>query len=115
ATTPPATTPPASGSCQVSYTANQWTGGFTADVRATNNGSALNGWTLTFTVGSNVRLSNGWSGEWSQSGTQITVRNASWNASLPSGGTVSVGFQGTYSGTLAAPSGYTLNGNACTS
>ncbi|MFC6023086.1 glycoside hydrolase family 6 protein [Plantactinospora solaniradicis] len=114
-TTPPPTTPPASGSCQISYTANQWTGGFTAEIRVANNGAAVNGWTLVFTVGSNVRLSSGWSGTWSQSGTQITVRNAAWNGSLPTGGTTSIGFQGTYSGTLAAPSGYTLNGSACTS
>ncbi|MFY1671854.1 glycoside hydrolase family 6 protein [Plantactinospora sp. WMMB334] len=113
-TTPPPTTPPAGGSCRVSYSANSWSGGFTADIRVTNNGPAINGWTLTFTVGSNVRLSNGWSGVWSQSGTQITVGNAAWNGSLPTGGTASVGFQGTYSGTLSAPTGYTLNGNACT-
>ncbi|MBE1488807.1 glycoside hydrolase family 6 protein [Plantactinospora soyae] len=113
--TPPPTTPPASGSCQVSYTANQWSGGFTAEIRVTNNSTALTGWTLTFTVGSNVRLSSGWSGTWSQSGTQLTVRNAAWNGSLPAGGTTSVGFQGTYSGTLAPPSGYALNGSACTS
>jgi endoglucanase len=81
----------------------------------TNNSTAINGWTFTFTVGSNVRLSSGWSGTWSQSGSQLTVRNAAWNGSLPAGGTTSVGFQGTHSGTLAAPSGYALNGSACTS
>lgn len=114
-TTAVPTTPPASGDCQVSYTANQWTGGFTADIRVTNTGAAVNGWTLTFTVGSNVRLGNGWSGVWSQSGTQITVGNAAWNGSLPTGGSTSIGFQGSYTGTLSAPSGFTLNGRACTS
>lgn len=114
-TTAPPTTPPVSGSCGVTYTANSWTGGFTADVRVTNNGAAVNGWTLTFTVGSTVRISNGWNGVWSQSGTQITVGNAVWNASLPSGGSTSVGFQGSYSGTLTTPSDFTLNGNICTS
>ncbi|MEO3747793.1 glycoside hydrolase family 6 protein [Plantactinospora sp. B5E13] len=115
ATTPPATTPPATGACRVSYSTNQWSGGFTAEIRITNNGAALNGWTLTFTVGSGVRLANGWSGVWSQSGTQITVGNAAWNGSLASGGTVSVGYQGSYTGTLPAPSNFTLNGSACTS
>ncbi|MEQ4301844.1 glycoside hydrolase family 6 protein [Plantactinospora sp. B6F1] len=114
-TTAPPTTPPAGTSCQVTWTANAWTGGFTAEIRVTNNGPAINGWTLTFTVGSNVRYSNGWNGAWSQSGTQISVGNAAWNGSLPTGGTTSVGFQGTYSGTLGTPTGYTLNGNACTS
>ncbi|MFY1693563.1 glycoside hydrolase family 6 protein [Plantactinospora sp. WMMB782] len=114
-TTPPATTPPAGAGCRVTWTANSWTGGFTAEIRITNDGPAINGWTLGFTVGSNVRYSNGWNGTWSQSGNQISVGNVAWNGSLPSGGTTSVGFQGTYSGTLGTPTGFTLNGNACTS
>jgi endoglucanase len=99
----------------VSYQTNQWPGGFTADIRITNNGPALNGWTLSFTVGSGVALSNGWSGIWSQSGTRITVSNEAWNGSLPTGGTVTIGYQGTYSGSLPAPTDFTLNGSACTS
>ncbi|RKR91489.1 endoglucanase [Micromonospora pisi] len=113
-TTPPPTTPPAGG-CTVVYTPNQWTGGFTADLRLTNGSAAVSSWTLTFTVGSTVRLSNGWNGTWSQSGSQLTVRNAAWNGNLAAGATTSIGFQGTYSGTLAAPTAYTLNGAACTS
>jgi endoglucanase len=120
ATTPPATTPPATpppaGGCLIGYGANQWTGGFTAEVRLTNGNVAVNGWTLTFTVGSNVTLSSGWNGVWSQSGSQLTVRNATWNAALPAGGSTSLGFQGTYTGgTPPAPSAFALNGSACTS
>lgn len=115
-TTPPVTTPPVTGGCQVAYIVNAWPGGFTAEVRITNGGTALNGWTLTFNVGSNVQLSQGWSAEWSQSGTQITARNAPWNGDLPAGGTVSIGYQGTYSGASLPPaSGFALNGAACTS
>lgn len=112
-TTPP-TTPPTAGGCRVEFHPNQWPGGFTAEIRVTNSGSPINGWTLTFTVGSTVRLSNGWSGVWSQSGDQISVRNADWNASLPTGGTVSIGFQGTFTGAnLPEPTGFTLNGTPC--
>ncbi len=115
ATTPPATTAPPAGGCRVTYAVNQWTGGFTTDFQLTNGATALNSWALVFTVGSTVRLSNGWNGEWSQSGSQVTVRNAAWNAALPANGTVSIGFQGTYTGsTLPAPSRFTLNGTACT-
>jgi endoglucanase len=96
----------------VAFVANQWNGGFTAEVRITNRGSAVNGWTLRFTVGAGVSLTNGWNGSWSQSGTQITIGNASWNGNIPSGGTVSTGFQGT--GTLGTPTAITLNGTACT-
>ncbi|MGB2569073.1 glycoside hydrolase family 6 protein [Micromonospora citrea] len=116
-TTPPTTTPPTTppaGGCAVTYTPNAWTGGFTADVRITNSGAAVNGWTLTFRPGTGVRLTNGWNGEWSQSGDQVTVRNAAWNGGLPTGGTVSVGWQGTFTGTsLPSPSGFQLNGATC--
>ncbi|MER7460825.1 glycoside hydrolase family 6 protein [Micromonospora sp. NPDC126480] len=113
-TTAPPTTPPPAGGCAVTFTPNSWPGGFTAELRVTNRGSALNGWTLTFAPGAGVRLTNGWNGDWSQSGDRITVRNAAWNASLPTGGTVSLGFQGTYTGaTLPTPTSFTLNGTPC--
>ncbi|MEV1143693.1 glycoside hydrolase family 6 protein [Micromonospora sp. NPDC049799] len=113
-TTAPPTTPPPAGRCTVTYTPNVWTGGFTAELRVTNNGAALNGWTLSFAPGAGVRLTNGWNGDWSQSGDRITVRNATWNGNLASGGTASVGFQGTFTGsTLPAFGGWTLNGTAC--
>ncbi|MCM0676203.1 cellulose-binding domain-containing protein [Micromonospora phytophila] len=98
----------------MSYTPNSWSGGFTAELRVTNRGVALTGWTLTFTAGAGVRLTNGWNGEWSQSGDRITVRNATWNGSLPTGGTTSIGFQGTYPGAaLPAPTAFALNGTPC--
>jgi endoglucanase len=113
-TTPPPTTPPPTQGCSVTFTPNTWTGGFTAELRVTNRGPALSSWTLSFAPGAGVRLTSGWNGEWSQSGDQITVRNSPWNGSLPSGGTLSVGFQGTYSGTnLPTPGGFTLNGTPC--
>ncbi|MER7168613.1 glycoside hydrolase family 6 protein [Micromonospora sp. NPDC000207] len=112
-TTPPVTTPPAGG-CGVTWTPNSWTGGFTAELRITNRGPAVNGWTLTFDVASGVQLSTGWNGEWSQSGNRITVRNIAWNGNLGTGASTSVGFQGTHSGsTVPTPTAFTLNGSAC--
>jgi endoglucanase len=113
-TTPPVTTPPASGGCSVAYTANSWSTGFTADVKITNRGAALSSWTLTFTVPANVTLASGWSGEWTQSGSTITVRNAAWNGSLGSGASIGTGFQATFTGAApAGPTGYALNGTPC--
>ena len=113
-TPPPVTTPPPSGACSVAYVANAWSNGFTADVRITNGGAPLTSWTLTFTVPSNVTLSSGWSGIWSQSGSTITVRNAAWNGSLGTGATTSAGFQASFTGsTPANPTGYALNGTPC--
>ncbi|MER5455041.1 glycoside hydrolase family 6 protein [Micromonospora sp. NPDC002389] len=112
-TTPPPSNPPA-GNCAVTFTPNTWAGGFTAEIRVTNRSGALNGWTLAFNAGSGVRLSNGWNGTWSQSGDRIEVRNVAYNGSVPSGGTISVGFQGTYSGSsLPTPGPFTLNGGTC--
>ncbi|MGW0506269.1 glycoside hydrolase family 6 protein [Micromonospora sp. NPDC003241] len=112
-TTPPPSNPPA-GSCAVTFTPNTWAGGFTAEIRVTNRSVALTGWTLAFNAGSGVRLSNGWNGTWSQSGDRIEVRNVAYNGNVPVGGTISVGFQGTYSGSsLPTPGPFTLNGGTC--
>ncbi|MEH1125882.1 glycoside hydrolase family 6 protein [Micromonospora sp. CPCC 206061] len=112
-TTPPVTTPPPTA-CSIVHTPNVWTGGFTAEIRITNQGSAVTSWTLAFTVGSTVRLTSGWNGTWTQSGTQITARNATWNGSLATGATTSIGFQGTYTGSApGTPTAFTLNGAAC--
>ncbi|GAA2522756.1 glycoside hydrolase family 6 protein [Winogradskya humida] len=122
-TTPPTTTPPASpspstpsfpGACAVTWTANQWSTGFTADLRITNNGPPLSTWRLTFTVGSTVTLSNGWNGVWSQSGTTLAVTGPSWAATLGSGATVTPGFQATFTGSPGTPSAFALNGTTCT-
>ena len=111
---PPTTTPPAAGTCSVTYSASAWSTGFTADLRITNRGAALNSWTLTFTVPANVTVTSGWSGDWSQSGNTVTVRNASWNGSLATGGTTTTGFQANFTGSApASPAGFTLNGTPC--
>ena len=104
---------PTTGACTVVLTSNQWSTGFTADVKITNNGPAVSSWTLKFTVGASVTLANGWNGTWSQSGTTMSVSNASWNGSLATGATTSTGFQATYSGTNPAPTAFTLNGAPC--
>jgi endoglucanase len=98
----------------VAYSASAWSTGFTADLRITNRGAALNSWTLTFTVPANVTVTSGWSGDWSQSGNTVTVRNASWNGSLATGGTTTTGFQANFTGSApAGPAGFTLNGTPC--
>jgi endo-1,4-beta-xylanase len=38
----------------------------------------------------------------------------SYNAAIPSGGSTSIGFQANQSGNAAAPTGFALNGVACT-
>jgi endoglucanase len=113
--TPTLTTTPPAGACTVKYTLNQWSTGFTADLRVTNNGPAVSSWRVAFTVGGTVTLANGWNGTWTQSGTTLTAANVAWNGAVPAGGTISTGFQATHSGSIPAPTAFTLNGTACTS
>lgn len=94
----------------MSYSANQWQGGFTANITITNTStSALNGWVLKFTFPGNQQVMQGWNGIYTQSGENVTVTNASFAA----GGSVSPGFNGSWTGSNSSPTGFTLNGSAC--
>ena len=92
---------------------SQWSNGFTATVTITNRGAAINGWTLRFTFSGNQAITNSWNGTATQTGTQVSVKDVGWNAPIATNGTASFGFQATFSGTNNAPTGYTLNGTAC--
>jgi endo-1,4-beta-D-glucanase Y len=103
------------GACQVTYTvSNQWNNGFTADVAIKNTGPAINSWTLTWTFANGQQITNGWNGIATQSGANVSFRNESWNGSLGSGASTSVGFQATHTGTNAKPTSFKLNGATCT-
>ena len=76
--------------------------------------SALNGWTLGFTLPAGQSVTSSWNATLSGSSGALTARNAAHNGSIPAGGSTSFGFQGSYSGGFASPSAFTLNGSACT-
>ncbi|MGN9810372.1 endo-1,4-beta-xylanase [Micromonospora sp. BQ11] len=110
--TPTPTLPPPG--CSVTYVPNSWNTGFTAEVRVRNDGPAtVDGWTVRFAFTSGQTVTGGWNATVTQSGTQVTARNAAWNGTLAPGGTVSFGFQGTHGGTNASPTLFTLNGATC--
>jgi hypothetical protein len=112
--TPSRTTPPPSASCAVTYKANSWGTGFTADVTIANTGStAVNGWSLKWTFAGNQVVTSAWNATVTQSGTAVTATNASYNAAIPAGGSAAFGFQATYSGTNTNPTAFTLNGSTC--
>ena len=100
--------------CRIDYTMNDWGSGFTATVKINNLGDAVSNWSLAFSFAGNQRVTGGWQATWNQTGQNVTATNASYNGPISTGGTVEVGFQGTYTGTNAAPAGFTLNGTACT-
>jgi lysophospholipase L1-like esterase len=105
----------AAAGCAVNYRiTNQWTGGFGADVTVTNLGDAVNGWTLTWTFGTGQSVGQAWNATVTQSGTAVTARNAGYNGSVPTNGSASFGFNGTFTSANPVPSAFTLNGTTCT-
>ena len=115
--TPPATpTPtPTSGSatCAVTYGSSAWSTGFTASVRLKNTGAAPLTWSLTFDLAPGQQLTQGWSATWSQTGTRVTATGAAWNATLAPGASVDLGFNGSHTGQVPAPTAFAVNGTAC--
>jgi O-glycosyl hydrolase len=117
-TTPTPTPTSGSGaSCKVSYTVtNQWNGGFGANIAITNTSStAWNGWTLKFSFPGNQQVTQLWNGSVSQSGSTVTVTNASYNGQVAAGAAVSPGpgFNGSWNGSNPNPTSFTVNGATC--
>ncbi len=104
------------GGCSVTYkVASQWQGGFQGDVSIRNTaGTAVNGWTLLWAFANGQQVTQMWNATATQSGAQLSARNASWNATIASGASTSLGFTASYNGTNAAPTAFTLNGTSCT-
>ena len=85
-----------------------------AGVTIANTGSsAISGWTLKFTFPGDQKITNAWNGAETQSGANVTITNESYNGSDPGGQSTSLGFQGTWTSSDAAPTAFTLNGTAC--
>jgi hypothetical protein len=107
--------PPPSSSCSVTYTPDNWQGGFTGNVVIDNTGtSAIDGWTLTFTFPGNQQITDTWNGVESQSGENVTITNESYNADIAAGGSTTLGFQGTWTTSDTSPTSFSVNGTTCT-
>ena len=100
--------------CTVDYKVqNQWDSGFTAAVTVTNNSAVKSSWAVKWSYAGNQKVTSGWNAKLSQSGTGVTAANESYNGTLGTGSSVSFGFNGTYSGTNALPTAFTLDGVTC--
>ncbi|MFM9588920.1 endo-1,4-beta-xylanase [Streptomyces scabiei] len=99
------TDPPVPAGCSAVYTvANQWNTGFTGNVTIRcAAGSSLSSWRVAWTFGAGQQVSQAWNAACTQTGTAVSCSNASWNGGVPSGGSVSFGFNGTWSGTNPVP------------
>ncbi|MFG1860132.1 cellulose binding domain-containing protein [Microbispora bryophytorum] len=101
--------------CEVGYTVtSQWPGGFGASVSVRNLGDPINGWRLTWSFPAGQTITQLWNGSPAQSGSQVTVTNASYNGAVPSGGSADFGFNGSWNGSNPVPSDFALNGVTCT-
>jgi poly(hydroxyalkanoate) depolymerase family esterase len=110
----PSSSSPATAACRVEYRSDTWSNGFTATVTVTNaGGTAVNGWTLQWTWPGNQQVTNAWNAAVTQSGAEVSARNATWNAAIGPGGNATFGFQASYSGSNDRPARFLLNGAAC--
>jgi len=110
-----ATPAAAAAGCSVNYSvSSQWPGGFGASVAITNLGDPLTSWTLTWSFGAGQTVTQAWNTTLTQSGATVTARNVGYNGAIPTNGTTSFGFNGSWNGSNPAPTSFALNGVACT-
>jgi hypothetical protein len=101
--------------CSVTYSvASQWQGGFTGNVTIKNVGDPVSSWTLTWSYPSGQKVTQAWNATVTQSGSQVTAKNSSYNGSLATGASTSFGFNGSWSGSNPAPTDFAVNGTSCT-
>ena len=100
---------------QVSYSVtSNWGSGFGAQVEIRNPGTtAIQNWTLEFTLPANV--DNLWNGSiHARAGSTYKVGPASYNSIIPAGGSVSFGFNGSPGGSTATATNFILSGQPAT-
>ncbi|HEU5157474.1 MAG TPA: PHB depolymerase family esterase [Streptosporangiaceae bacterium] len=113
-TSPPPTSPPPAGGCRVTYATNTWNTGLTANITIANTGSsAVNGWTLAFTLPGGQTITSGWNATYSPTSGQVTARNVSYNGTINPGQSIGIGFQANHTGNTGRPASFALNGAAC--
>jgi hypothetical protein len=101
--------------CTVTYAiSSSWPGGFGANVTIKNLGDPISSWTLTWAYGAGQQITQAWNATVTQSGSQVTARNAGYNGSVTTNGTTSFGFNGSWTGSNPVPTSFSLNGVACT-
>src|SRR3954451_4288359 len=94
----------ATAGCTVNYAvSSQWQGGFGANVSITNLGDPMSSWTLTWSYSAGQTVTQAWNATVAQSGTAVTAKNVSYNGAVATNGTVSFGFNGSWTSSNPAP------------
>ena len=96
-------------SCQATFTYTLvFSGGFTASVGVTNNGTVqTSGWTVRWRFPNTETVTSFFNANGSQSGKKVTASNVSFNGVISPGGSVSFGLQGTSATTAQTPTSVT--------
>ncbi|MFF0188797.1 cellulose binding domain-containing protein [Streptomyces sp. NPDC005244] len=99
--------------CAATYTLdNEWPDGFQATVSVTTT-EPLDTWRLGWTFDDGQRVTQMWDGTADQRGSRVTATAADYNRTVAAGGSVTVGFLGSWQHTNTAPGTITLNGASC--
>jgi endo-1,4-beta-xylanase len=82
------------GACTATFRmVNTWDGGFQGEVTVANNGSAaINGWTVRLTLAGGQSIANIWNGVNTGTSGAVTVRNATYNATVGANASTTFGF-----------------------
>ncbi|MFE0672781.1 endo-1,4-beta-xylanase [Streptomyces sp. NPDC058867] len=98
------TTTPPTGACTATYSVvNQWNSGFTGQVRIACDGASLSSWKANWTYGAGQQVTQAWNATCTQSGTAVSCSNASYNGTVPDGGSVTFGFNASWTGSNPVP------------
>ncbi|MFD7872518.1 endo-1,4-beta-xylanase [Streptomyces sp. NPDC059766] len=98
------TPPPSTGACTATYSVvNQWNTGFTGQVRIACSGASLSSWKAVWTYGAGQQVTQAWNATCTQSGAAVSCVNASYNGAVPDGGSVTFGFNASWSGSNPLP------------
>lgn len=90
---------------------SEWSTGYTAKLTVGNTASTpLTTWSIEFDLASGTSIRSAWGAGFTHVGGHWTGKPASWNATVPAGGSVTAGFVASGTG---RPTGCLLNGSPC--
>jgi Glycosyl hydrolase family 12/Cellulose binding domain len=101
----PSATSTGPAGCSAAYSVvSSWPGGFQGQVVVRNTGTAaLAGWSLAWAFPGDQQITSLWNGSYTQTAATVAVTSASYDSSIPAGGTATVGFTASYTGSNSAP------------
>ena len=103
----PTSSPSPSGARAVYAVTSSWPGGFQGEVTVTAGSSPIRGWTVSWTFPNGQVVNQMWSGSYTQTGGNVTVRNVDYNGMLPAGASATFGFIATVNGANNPPKNIT--------